>query len=427
MCWRSAITGAKDAGIDAMGGAVRITGLAGHDQVASIDADLAGGLGDVIALLKHPRLKLLSKHPLPLTAPSGAVTTHLSVRLPLEAKVAIEQVAIHATGQVANAHLGGIALGRDLDRGQLALDVNNDGLTINGTADFTHIPTRLGVQMNFRSGPGTQVLQHVTAELRATKADAERAGLGGIGLEGGVLGASVDYAERRDGMSVVQLAADLKEAKLATPFGWSKAAGTPGQAEARALLDHGKLVGLDGLRAEAPGLAIVARSDLVDGRPSVVHLERGEIGRSSAAGTIVLPQREGEPYRVALSGPRLDLEGALKPAEAPAAPDRAREPAKSGTPYVVDLRFEKVMLGANSALGPVVLTASGAGGHVTTAHLQTGGPERARAESELVRRQSAFDGDGVRPGFAVARDGRGDGAEWWRGEGGRRVRRPGCR
>ncbi len=85
------VAGGRDAGIDASGGTVRITGLAGNDQVAFIDADLAGSLGDVIDLLKHPRLKLLSKHPLPLTAPAGAVAAHLSVRLPLEAKVTIDR------------------------------------------------------------------------------------------------------------------------------------------------------------------------------------------------------------------------------------------------------------------------------------------------------------------------------------------------
>ena len=373
------VTGGRDAGIDAKGGTVRITGLVGHDQVAFIDADLAGGLADVLTLLKNPRLKLLSKHPLPLASPSGAVTAHLSVRLPLEAKVEIDQVAIHATGQVANAHLGDIALGRDLDRGQLALDVTNDGLTISGQADFAHIATQLGVQMDFRGGPGTQEVQHVTATLRLTKADAEKAGLGALGLQAGSVGATVDYTERRDGMASVNLAADLKSAKMDTPLGWSKAAGTAGHAEGRALLDHGRLVGLDGLRAEAPGLAVVARSDLVGGVPSVIHLERAEIGRSSAAGTIVLPQREGEPYRVSLAGPRLDLEGHLGSGDGPAAPEHA-ESAKPGPHYAVDLRFERVMLGPGHTIGPVTLNAIGTGSHVTTAHLTAGGAEPARLD-----------------------------------------------
>ncbi len=374
------VTGGRDNGIDAKGGTIRFTGLTAHDQVAVIDADLAAGLGDVITLLQHPRLKLLSQHPLPLTSPSGAVTAHLSVRLPLEAKVDIDQVAIHAAGQVANTHLGTIAIGRDLDRGQLAIDVTNDGLRITGPAEFAHLPAQLAVQMDFRDGPTTQTTLHVTAGLHVTRPDAEKAGLGVIGLEGGVLAATVDYTERRDATSTIQLATDLREAKFVTPLGWSKAAGTPGHVEGRVLLDHGRLVGLDRVRAEAPGLSVVARSDLVNGFPSVVHLERGEIGRSSATGTIVLPQREGEPYRITLAGPQLDLEGRLKTSDAPAASEKVSPAAKPGSPYVLDLRFERVVLGPTHGLGPLTLTASGTGGHVTNAHLTTGGPERARAD-----------------------------------------------
>ena len=383
------LSGGRQGGLEAKAGTVRITGLAGRDQVGFIDADLAGPIADVISLLKHPRLQLLSKHPLPLTSPSGAMTGHISIRLPLDAKVDIDQVAIHAMGQLASVHLGGIAAGRDIDRGQLAFDVTNDGLSITGDAQVARIPTQLAVTMDFKDGPKTQVLQHVTASMLVTKADADKAGLGVIGLDGGSLTALVDYAERRDGTSIIQLNTELKDAKFITPFGWSKVAGTPGHAEGRALLDHGRLVGLDGLRAEAPGLSVVARSDLVNGLPSVVHLERGDIGRSSATGTIVLPQRAGEAYRISLAGPRLDLEGRLKTVDAPAASDTPQsastengktDSGKAGSPYVLDLRFDRVVLGPNHGLGPVALTAVGTGGHLTTAHLSTGGQERARAD-----------------------------------------------
>ena len=376
-------TGGRQGAIEAKTSSVRITGLAGNDQVAFIDADLGGSLNDVLTLLKNPRLQLLSKRPLAFTSPSGAVNAHLSVRLPLEGKVSIDQVAIHANGQVANTHLGNVAMGRDLDQGQLAFDVTNDGLTINGPAQFSHIPAQLGVQMDFRDGPKTQVLQHVTASLRLAKADADKAGLGYIGLDAGALAAAVDYAERRDDTATVQLDVDLKDAKFITSLGWSKAAGAPGHAKATITLDHGRLVGLDAVQADAPGLAISARSDLVDGRPTVVHLERGEIGRSSATGTIVLPQHDGDPYRITLAGPRLDLEGRLTSANSPAASNTPAEPGRTSTPYAVDLRFQQVVLGPSHELGPVSLMAAGDGRHLTSARLSIAGQERAKAE--LVR------------------------------------------
>jgi hypothetical protein len=373
-------TGGRQGAVEARTGTIRITGLAGHDQVAFIDADLAGALKDVLTLLKNPRLQLLSKRPLAFTAPTGAVGAHLSVRLPLEAKVTVDQVAIHANGQVANTHLGNVAMGRDLDQGQLAFDVTNDGLTINGPALFSHIPAQLAVQMDFKDGPKSQVLQHITAGLRLTKADADKAGLGYVGLDGGMLAAAIDYAERRDNTATLQLDLDLMDAKFVTPIGWSKAAGVPGHAQATVTLDHGRLVGLDNVQANAPGLSIKARTDLVNGRPSVVHLERGEIGRSSATGTIVLPQREGEPFRITLAGPQLDLQGRLTSANSPAASNTPAEPSRTSTPYAIDLRFERVVLGPNHGLGPLSLTAAGDGRRLTSAKLSITGQVRARAE-----------------------------------------------
>ena len=180
-------------------------------------------------------------------------------------------------------------------------------------------------------------------------------------------------------MAALQFDGDLTDAGLVTPFGWSKVAGTAGHVAAHAALDHGRLVGLDGVQATAPGLDVRARSELVGGQPSVIHIERGEIGRSDAEGTVVLPQKAGEPYRVTLSGRRLDLEGRLTTAQAPAAPDT---PPASGpaTPYVLDLRFDRVVLGPNHGLGPVAVTATGDGRRLSTARLTTGGQERARVE-----------------------------------------------
>ena len=73
------VTGARQGAIASRLTTVKLTGLAGNHQFANIDADLAGPLAAVFTLLKHPRLNLLSKHPVPITNPSGTVTDQLSV------------------------------------------------------------------------------------------------------------------------------------------------------------------------------------------------------------------------------------------------------------------------------------------------------------------------------------------------------------
>ena len=66
--------------------------------------------------------------------------------------------------------------------------------------------------------------------------------------------------------------------------------------------------------------------------------------------------------------------------DAPAAPATASQPAKYGSPYAVDLRFEQVVLGPGRSLGPVSLIANGNGQRLLAAHLNTGGEERLRAD-----------------------------------------------
>jgi hypothetical protein len=357
---------------------MRIWGMSTKDQSGKIEGDVAGSIPAVFALLRHPRLKLLSVHPLPIANPTGDSVSHLTVTLPLREKVSFEMVGIHAVSQLTHVQLGAVAAGKDFDHGTLAADITQDGLTLTGTARVAGLPATLGVDMDFRAGPASQVVQHVTMSTRADDRALAKIGLDTIGLLTGTVSANLDYAERRDGHSVLQGTADLKEAALSTPIGWSKPVGPPASIEARAELDHGKLTGFDGLRAEGPGLSIAGHGELINGRPSVLHIERAVIGRTSVAGMISFPNRPGEALRAVLSGPRLDLSGPLssKTTFEPSTPDLA----PPGRPYAVDLRFDRVMMGKDAAgVGPVSLTASGDARRIAEAHMVSTGPEHVVA------------------------------------------------
>ena len=58
-------------------------GLSMLTQVAALELTVAGTLADTIALLKNPRLQLLSKHPVDLRDPAGQVRGKIGVKLPL--------------------------------------------------------------------------------------------------------------------------------------------------------------------------------------------------------------------------------------------------------------------------------------------------------------------------------------------------------
>ena len=138
-------------------GRVRITGIMQPHQVISIDSEIAGSVPDAIALLREPRLALLDRHPIELKNPAGQGTVKLTVGLPLERDVRMDDIAIHAQGHLEGVHLGGVAAGRDLDQGVLDLDVNADALRLTGRALLADIPAQIDASMDFRAGPALQV------------------------------------------------------------------------------------------------------------------------------------------------------------------------------------------------------------------------------------------------------------------------------
>jgi hypothetical protein len=358
------------------GGSVRITGLSAKDQFAQIEADFAGPLPDTMALLDHPRLKLLSRRPVDVTDPSGDVSAHLSVHLPLTVFVTLNDIAIKARASLAHVHLGRLALGRDLDDATLALAVDDDGLTVTGGGRFDAIPTDLTLDEDFRDGPASQVLEHVTAQASPDAAQLEKSGFPAGIVTGGQASLSLDYSARRDRTDTVSVSADLADAVLATPFGWSKATGVAASAGAEVTLRDGKLAGLDHVRAEGPGLHLASHVEVDHGVLRALVLDAVQIGRTEGNGRIGLPTAQSHLLSVALSGPRLDLSAYLaeKPDKQPPPTPTREEPPKPGLPWSADLHFDRVDLAENRSLSPLSLTASNDGLHIASGQLDAGQP-----------------------------------------------------
>ena len=168
----------------------------------------------------------------------------------------------------------------------------------------------------------------------------------------------------------------MTQAAIAAPLvAWSKPAGAPAEANARILLDHGRISGIDALHATGPGLLVDGSSRFAEGRPSVFQLDRAVIGRSDAAGEIRFPASPGQPIAIALHGPTLDLSSALPQH---AKPTQARTPAAKGPPWTLDARFTRVALTKTAGFSAVTLSAASDGNLVREATITSGAPEQVR-------------------------------------------------
>ncbi len=348
-------TGAADAGVMIRSGTVRITGIVDKDQFIDIDANLAGPVADLLAVLKNPRIRLLDKRPIDMRDPSGTFDGRLMIgRLPLRDNVSMDDLQISTTTHLTDVHLGGIAAGRDLDHGNLDLRANNDGLHVQGGAQIVGIPAQLAVDMDFRRGPPTQMLLGVHASATADADQIKRIGFDPSGIIAGPVDVNLDYQNLRSGGGSVALHADFSRTAVTVARAHvAKAAGTAATADLHATLDHDRLVSIDRVAVEGGGILVQGSADIAGGHPSVLRLQRVKIGATTDAhGEIRLPTGNGDPYIVSLEGPSLDvsaeLKGSDKKPEKPP-PEKKSDADDAGPPYRVDAAFDRLVV-ANGAV-----------------------------------------------------------------------------
>jgi len=372
-----AIPGARQGTAVLSNGMVRIKGLSVKDQDLALTADITSTVPELLTLLKHPRLHLLDRKPIPIQRPAGTMSGTLRITLPLEHNLVFESLDIHAKGRFAGLRLGGLIAGRDLDRGDLAIDVTQNGLHADGQATVGTIPAAVSVDMNFRNGGPAEAVLQATAAGQATAKQLVAAGLDFGGIAGaGQADFKVAYTAQRDGQASVQVQSDLREMVLALA-GWTKAPGQPAAANLQLVLRKDKLEGIRGLEAHGPGMEVRGRVEMVGDRPLRLVLDPIHLGPTRARGEVLLPSNPGDPIRATLNGSVLDLAPSLSRTK-PEPQSRSVRGEPGGTPFVADVRFDKVLLAKERGIGSVTAHAESDGRRLNVLHVQSSGREAVR-------------------------------------------------
>ena len=399
-----AVSAARQGAMELRNGQVRITGLSKKDQFMSLGTDESGSVAELLALLKNPRMKLLSRKPLPMRNPSGSFAGHLGVAMPLNENLQFEDVKIKARAHLADLNLGGLVAGRDLRHGDLDLQATSDALDVKGTATIGGIDSTISVGMDFRDGPPDQVVQQASAVGRATAGQLAATGFdpGSLFQSGSSL-LSASYVQRRNGTATLQIKGNLADAGLALA-GWHKPPGPPAEVQARLLLRDEQLVGIEALQAHGPSLDVEGRAETAGGGVRVLALDRVEVGPTKGRGTVRFPGVPGQPIHAAFSGPVLDLSTTL--AKSPNQPPPPNGPSGPDTPWVADLRFGRVLLSGEGGVSDVVAHAESNGRRLSKLHLVSGGTEHVQAtlQPEGAGRHlvvKAADGGGLLRDFGI--------------------------
>lgn len=356
------ITGRQHIGAQApivlTGGSMRVTGMSAKDQDAEIAVQTTSSLADAIALLKEPKLKLLSTHPFDLREPTGTAAVSVKIKLPLDSKVAIEDVDIAVTAQLKQIHLTAVAAGRDLDQTDLELTADKKMLTLKGQGQIAGIPAQIDGMMDFQAGKPRDVQQRITVSGKPSAQQLTAAGLDSGDMLAGEIPLKAIWSKQTGGEGDMIVEADLTPATaLVPPLAWRKPAGAAAKASLRLLLSKDRLVGIGSILAEGAGVSVRGSAEAVAGTVTALRLDRVTLARTDVSGTIRLPPRG--PIAVELNGAALDLSAKL--AEKTPRRDKSKPEPPPGPAWTLTGTFAHVLLANEKTANNVRARASNDG------------------------------------------------------------------
>jgi hypothetical protein len=311
---------------------------------------VAGPAAETVALLRHPRLRLFDRRPFPVQVAAGTQAGRVQISFPLIADLHMDMVRLNAETRVSNARLTRLVFNRDLEEVNFDLTADTEQLRLSGTGVLNTVPVRVALEMDFRPGPASQIVERKTVTARPDAQRIAELGFDAGGLLTGPVALDIRGERRRNGQYVVNLRGDLRDAVLSfPPLGWTKPMGSPGRAEAVLRMQGEQLTSIEGIRIEALELALRARAVARAGRVERVELQETGFGGSRMVGDARAPTTPGGPWAVTLRGPVLDLRSIFGPAghvAGGAARDREPAPPPETTqpPLALDLRFDQVLL-----------------------------------------------------------------------------------
>lgn len=378
-------------------GRITLSGiLRRHSQFAHIQLGLDGAFPSFLNVLSHPRLHLLSNHPLSLRQPAGKIAGELSVSLPLDKSVKMGDIHFDAQAQCQNITFDSPALGA-VKGGKGQLQVTSQAIRFQGKADIRHIPVDVVAEERFQANEPGRVLRSVRAQTALDTVLLRKMGLSlPAGMMSGSAPVTAVYVQKGLGhkhrQGEVQINADFTPVALRVPS-WVKPAGVPTSLSAHIRTLDARIQAVTNLRAQGPGLSLVGGAMVKKGRVFGVRVDHMTLGRNVGrlqASWPIGAKEDNTPYHIDVTAESLDVSpwfqahqsstGALYPSHPPHR-DYAKPLLPSGE-WAVSLQSGRVFYRQDKALTDMSATVAWKGRRLEQAVFHAKGPHALSVQLE---------------------------------------------
>ena len=297
-------------GVIAKRGRVVIDGLNGpaRGETIKIDMTVAGPVRDTLEVLDSEPLGFISGFGIDPARTSGTQRTNAVFAFPLLEEITVDEIAVATSSRLIRFSAEDAAFGFPVTSGDLALNVNRDGLKAEGTAEIGGIPVGLTWNESFTEANNVRTQYEVRATLDA--AAREQIGIAAAPYVTGPVGLGLTYSLGWDDVGAGAAEIDLSPAALSLePFGWTKAPENPGRAFLRFVVPDENSFSISEFQVAADDLDAAGAVNFLtnDGGFDLqnLRLERLKFGENDVVVNVELPA--GVPPIISVGGNAVDL------------------------------------------------------------------------------------------------------------------------
>ena len=323
--------GSSDGGLEIKSGTVALVKLQEDMQWAEIKLNIDGPATAGLKLIDSEPLRFASDLGIKPDTAVGDASANVSLRIPLKNDLLASEVEALVSATLTDAGIQGAIFDKDINHGDLALVVDNEGLTVSGQAQLGKVPVQLKWNHDFRPSALFTDRYEVSGYIENIL------NLGSLGVEvpeilsrymRGGAEVNLNHTELNNGRQSLSARMDLTNVDLsASEFGWEKARGVPATAALEMRIDQDVLSEIPKFSVSAPDLDISGSVSFhKDGQLERVSLDTMRSSLTDVAGSIT--PMDNDEWEVVLRGESLDarmlwdeLLGKGKPTPADAQPE----------------------------------------------------------------------------------------------------------
>ncbi len=236
-------------------GQVTIYDLATDLPKILIEMPVLGAVADMLAILDHPRLKLMQRAGIDRKGAKGVGRLDVTMGFPLLNDLDSDQMSLSAKGTLSDVLLNDVVLGQAVSANDITIDASMDRVIIKGVAELAGSSFYADYRQDYDgqmrlSGKGDAIKAETLAALVPPLE----------GRLGGELASSFQIDGNPARKLTIDIDADATRASLDVPqIDWRKPAGAKASISGDLVLEGGHLRALDRLKFDAPDAHLAGR------------------------------------------------------------------------------------------------------------------------------------------------------------------------